>query len=354
LRQAHRLEEFMHTQSIIVALLASLFLGTAAPAKEAPAYRITKTIPLGAPDRWDYVVFDQDSGRVFVAHGDRVSVVDGKTGAIIGAVEGMAGGTHGTGIATALGRGYTDDGRNGVAVAFDLKTLKPLATIKAQPDADGIVFDAASGHIFVIDGDSAKVTVIDPKTNTVVATIDGGAGLEAAIADDKGKLYVDGAQNSEIVRIDTAANTADAHWPIANCKSPHGIAMDRAGRRLFVSCENQVMDVINADTGAIIATPPIGAFTDGAAFDSMRKRAFSSNGDGTLSIIDEKSPDSYVAETPVPTMRGARTMAVDPASGRVYLMAGDYTVNEKADPTDLRHRYVVTPGSAKLLFLDPR
>jgi YVTN family beta-propeller protein len=328
--------------------------GAAPAAWAAPSYRVSRTIALGAPDRWDYVVFDGDSRRVFVAHGDRVSVVDGDTGSVLGTVENVSGGTHGTAIVTARGRGYTDDGRNGIVVAFDLKTLKTIATIKAQPDADGIVFDTASRRLFVIDGDSAKVTVIDPKTDAIIATIDAGGGLEAAVADGRGALYVDGAARSEIVRINTRHNKIDARWAVSNCKSPHGIALDGATRRLFVSCENNVMDVVNADTGAIVATLPIGAFSDGAAFDSKRKRAFSSNGDGTLSVIDEIGPDKYVAEPALATMRGARTMAVDSKSGRIFLAAGDYAINEKADPSDLRHRYVVAPGSAKLLFLDPQ
>jgi YVTN family beta-propeller protein len=341
------------TVSVLATLAGALAPAEAAPAVAAPAYHIAKVVPLGAPDRWDYVTYDADGGRAYVAHGDRVSVVDGATGAVIGAVEGMPGGTHGIGVVTSLGTGYTDDGQNGVVVAFDLKSLKPIATIKAQPDADGIVYDARSGHIFIIDGDSANVTVIDPKTNAVIATIDGGGGLEAAVTDGKGKLFVDGAAKGEIVRMDTLTNKADAHWAIPNCKSPHGIDMDRDARRLFVTCVNKIMDIVNADTGAIVATAPIGSFSDGAAFDPKRKRAFSSNGDGTLSIIDEKSPDVYVAETPLPTALGARTMAIDPVRGRLFLMAGDYTINDKADPADLRHRYVVTPGSAKLLFVDP-
>src|ERR1700692_1812054 len=141
----------------------------AAPQLEQPKYHISKVVPLGPPDRWDYVVFDPDSHRVYVAHGDRVTVVDGLSGAIIGTVEGMPGGTHGVAISHATGKGYTDDGKAGVAVEFDLQTLKVVKRIKAESGAGGIIFDPPSGHVFVIDGDSGKLTVIDPKTDTVVA-----------------------------------------------------------------------------------------------------------------------------------------------------------------------------------------
>ncbi len=132
----------------------------------------------------------------------------------------------------------------------------------------------------MVDGDSKVLTVIDPKTDSVVATVDGGGGLEYAVSGDNGKLYVNGAENKEIVRVNTATNQVDAHWPIPGCTSPHGLAIDTASHRLFVSCVNAVMTVVNADTGAVLATLPIGKGTDGAAFDPKRKLAFSSNYEG--------------------------------------------------------------------------
>jgi len=342
---------------LIIAVMAALFApsatATVAAQTEAPNYHISKVVSLGDPDRWDYVVFDPDSRRVYVAHGDRVTVVDGGGGAIIGTVEGMPGGTHGIAVSHATGKGYTDDGKAGVVVAFDLTTLKVVKRIKAETDADGIVFDPPSGHIFVIDGDSGRLTVIDPKTDAVIATIDGGGGLEFGDSGNNGKFYVDGAEKNEIVRVDTATNTADAHWPMPTCVRPHGLAIDRAHRRLFASCSNKVMVVINADNGVVIATLPIGAGTDFASFDSERGLAYSSNRDGTLSVIAEQSPTSFVSLPAIPTQLGARTMAIDPKSGRIYLVTADVTVNASAAPTDFRHRYSVKPGSVRLLFLDP-
>ena len=332
------------------AVLASSFVAGAFAAESVPSYKLVREVRLGTPDRWDYVVFDAVSGRVYVAHSDRLTVVNGTTGALIGTVEGMPGGTHG--VAFAEGKGYTDDGKAGVAVVFDPKTLKTLKTIIAAPDADGIVFDPASGHILVIDGDSGKVTVIDPKTDTVVATVDGGGGLEFGVSGDNGKFYVDGAEKGELVRIDTHTNKTDAHWPLPGCSKPHGLAIDRQTHRLFASCANKVMAVVDAESGAVLAMLPIGEGTDFAEFDPVRKWAFSSNRDGSLSVIAEDGPNAFKALASVPTAFGARTMAIDPKTGRLFLVTADFTVDEKA--TDARHRYTAKPGSAKLLILDPQ
>ena len=298
-------------------------------------------------------MFDPASHKVFIAHDDRVTVVDGGTGSIIGNVEGLQGGAHGVAIVPGTERGYTDDGHAGTAASFDLDKLNLIKTIKADADADAIVFDPTSGHIFVVDGDPGKLTVIDPKSDSAVATINVGGKLETAVAGGNGKLYVNGEEKQEIVRVDTATNEVDAHWPIPNCTSPHGLAIDSDAHRLFSSCENNVLVVIDADAGTIIAKLPIGARSDGAAFDPKRKLIFSSNGDGTLSVIAEKDANSFASVASVATKRGARTMTLDPETGRIYLVAADTTINPSADPSDFRHRYVVTPGSAQLLFLDP-
>src|SRR6476646_5477381 len=168
-------EQRMSSRLYFTACLACVIaFAPQAFAQSAPLYTVTKTVALGAPDRWDFVVFDPASHKVFVAHGDRVTVVDGRTGAILGNVEGLQGGAHGIAIVPGTGRGYTDDGRAGTAASFDLDTLNLINTIKADADADAIVFDPTSGHVFVVDGDPGKLTVIDPKSDSAVATIDAG------------------------------------------------------------------------------------------------------------------------------------------------------------------------------------
>ena len=336
----------------LILLAACAMAGPAA----AQTYKSAQATPLGAPDRWDYAVFDPASHRVYVAHGDRLEVVDGEDGKVIGQVLGMPGGSHGTGIVPSASKGYTDDGKAGEVIVFDLKTLKVLKHIPAKPDADGITVDAKSGHVFVVDADSETVTVIDPKTDTVINTITVGGGLEFAVAGGDGKVYVNGAEKKELVRIDVASNTVDARWPIPGCASPHGLAFDPAGRRAFVTCVNKLMTVVNVDTGAVVASLPIGAGTDAAAFDPKRKLAFSSNGvDGTLSVIREVDPNTFTALPPVKTAVTGRTLTIDPETGRLYIPAAD--IDAKAPvapgPNGRPGRPKPLPGSLKLLFLDP-
>jgi DNA-binding beta-propeller fold protein YncE len=334
---------------IACGLVAGSMSAPTARAQPEPAYRLTKAVPLGAPDRWDYVVFDPGSHRVYVAHGDRVAVVDGRDGTVLGVVDGIPGGTHGIAISAATGKGYTDDGKAGVAVAFDLQTLKVKSRIPVDADADAIVLDAVTGHVFVIEGDPAKIAVIDPRTDVVIAKIDGGGKLEYAVSDDRGSVYVNGEANREILRVNTRTNAVDAHWPIPGCASPHGLAIDTAAHRLFSSCVNGVLVVVDSDTGATIATVPIGKGSDAAAFDPRRNIAFSSNGsDGTVSVIHEKDAATFVPAAPLTTAVSGRTMAIDPETGRLFIAAAD--VDASSTPGG---RPRPRPGSLKLLFLDP-
>jgi len=332
-----------------------LFGSIAASFAQAPAYHVTKTVALGAPDRWDYLVYDGPSHRLYVSHGDRLTVLDGRDGSKLGEVTGMPGGTHGIGIVAAAGKGYTDDGKAGEAVVFDLKTFQTGARIPAQADADGIAFDPVSGHIFVVNGDSKTLTVIDPKTDTAIATVDAGGKLEYAVSGENGYLYVNGAGNKEIVRVNTATNQADAHWPIPDCTSPHGLAIDTATHRLFVTCVNAVMTVVNSDNGAVVATLPIGNGTDGAAFDPKRRLILSSNYDGTLTVVRESSPEKFDALGSIPTAITGKNMTIDPATGRLFVTVADVDPNAPvpAGPDGRPGRARPMPGTLKVLFLDP-
>ena len=322
----------------------------------APAYRVTKEVQLGAPDHWDAVVFDTASHRVYVAHSDRVSIVDGRDGRIIGEVSGISEhrGVHGIAIAGRSSKGYTDDGEAGTGVAFDLKTLKTLVRIKAKDDADAVVYDPSGGHIFIINGGESKaITVIDPKTDSVVATINTGGGLEYAVAPGDGKLYVNGSGNRELIRIDTHTNAIDARWPTPDCERPHGLAFDSRSRRAFMTCVNRTMAVVNANTGAVIASLPINEGSDAAAFDPVRHLAFSSSGDGTISVVREEDPNTFVALGFFRTRVTGRTMAIDPQTGRLFVPAADVETTAAPDPKGRPDRGQLRPGSLKLLFIDP-
>jgi YVTN family beta-propeller protein len=340
-------------RSFFVLALALVIPGLTA-AQGTPAYRVTKSVALGAPDRWDYVVFDGATERVYVAHGDGVSVVDARTGTVVGSVHGFVGGTHGVAIAPLVGRGYTDDGRAGEAGSFDLKSLQVQKHIATAQGADAMLYDPYSKHVFVVNGDSGTLSVIDPKSDSALGTVSIGGGLEYLVSDERGKVYVNGAERKEVIRIDTRTNLADARWSIPECTSPHGLAMDRVTQRLFVSCVNKVMVVVDAQSGARIADVPIGSGTDAAAFDPQRKLIFSSNGkDGTISVIREKDANTFVAEADIATRVSARTMSVDPRSGRLFVAAAEIDQNAASPAPGTRKAPPVVPGSLQLLFLDP-
>jgi YVTN family beta-propeller protein len=354
-----------------VAIPIYIFIGLLvqpAAGEGAELYHVTHAVSLGAPDRWDYVVFDALLHRVYVAHGDRVTVVDGRDATVVGEVMKFPGGTHGIAISPTVGRGYTDDGQSGTAASFDLSTFKVSGRIAADIDADGIAFDPVSGHVFVVNGDPGTLTVIDPKDNTAVATIPAGGKLEYAVADNSGNVYVNGEARNEIVRIDTATNKVIGHWPMPGCQSPHGLAIDPATNRLFATCKNGVLIVVNSNSGETVATLPIGRGSDSAAFDPKRKLIFSANGlDGTLSIIREANPETFQSVETIKTAVTARTMSLDPQTGRLYLAAADvqpapdHALPSRSVSTPLvdqaghspAPRPTIVPGSLKLLFLDP-
>ncbi len=321
---------------------------TAASAGESQ-YAVVTTVAMGSPERWDYLTYDTDSHRIYLAHGDRLTVVDGRTGKVIGEVLGIPGGTHGIAISGATGKGFTDDGEAGTVVEFDLKTLKLLRSIAGRPDADGIALDSRSGHLFVSNGESNDVSVIDPKTDQNLGNVAGGGKLEFIVADGQGKVFVNGEEKGEIVRIDASANKVDARWPVTGCRSPHGLAISKESHRLFVSCINNTLVVVSSEDGHEVAHLPIGSGSDAVAFDPLRKRIFSSNGrDGTITVLHEVDPDHYQPLGDIKTGATARTMTIDPVSGRLYVAIGEI---DASVPTTGRPR--IKSGSLKLLFLDP-
>ncbi len=331
----------------IFLLAALLGLCVARAAAAAPAYTLVGEVALGAPDRWDYVV--AQAGRVYVAHGDRLTVVDGRAGKVIGLVEGVSGGTHGTGVSLATGQGFTDDGQLGQVVAFDLRTLKSTKRIAAASDVDGIIADNATGRIFVVEGDPMSLTVIDPQTDAVVATIAAGEKLEAGASDGRGAIYVAGEGGRDVLRIDARALKVTGRWPTPGCERPHGLAVDAAGRRVFMSCVNARLMVVDADTGRQIADLPIGRGSDTVAWDSTRHRVFSSNGvDGTISVYQQTAPDAYTPFETVQSAVSGRTMAVDPASGRLFVAAAE--TDPSLTPGGRRRP---RPGTLRLLMFDP-
>jgi YVTN family beta-propeller protein len=321
-----------------------------AAADAEPLYRLGGSVLLGPPERWDYLHYDAASQRIFIAHATEIDVVDGRRAVLLGRLGGI-GGAHGVDLG--LGKGFAVNGDRGSVTVFDPATLQPQQEVKADADADALVYDPASRRVFVVNGDAHDISVIDAASASFIANIPLGGAPEFAAADGAGKLYVNIKDTSQIVRIDTAGARIDARWPIADCKAPHGLAIDSASRRVFSSCVNSRLMVVDADDGRVVAELPIGKGSDAAAFDPVRKRIFSSNGEGTISVIAEQPGDRYAVLGGVPTARGARTMTLDPGSGRLFVVSGEVAkVNPPKEP-GRAPRFDYVPGSVKLLYFDP-
>jgi len=334
-------------RTVWLALALSL---PALPAFAAPLYRLVATVPLGGGTKWDYLTVDAIRHRLYVAHGTQVTVVDLQRRQIVGQLANLPG-SHGIAIDPATGDIWADSTQKSEAIVFNPDTFKPLASVPVVDDADGMAYDPASKTIYVSGGDGHALTPINPATRTSYADIPLGGDPEFFVADGKWALYVNITDKNEIVRIDTAKNIVTARWPTTGCVEPTGLALDKEKRLLFTSCHNGIMDALNADTGAVVATLPIGKGTDAAGYDAARHRAFSANGDGTLTVIDNsRAPKSLGT---VQTALGARTMALDPTSGDVLTVTATVTgIIPPSKPNGHPH-YSFAPGSLKLLIYAP-
>jgi DNA-binding beta-propeller fold protein YncE len=332
---------------ICVAVLFTSALLTAGPS----GYHVTKTVKLGGDGGWDYLSVDSKARRVYISRGSHVMVVDADSGALVGDIP-NTNGVHGIAIAADMDKGFISAGRDGTVTIFDLKTLKVLGTAPAGKNPDAIIYDPASKRVFAFNGTSKDATAIDAKTGTVAGTIALGGKPEFAVADEKGHVFVNIEDTSEIVQFDSNKLTVENRWKIAPGEGPSGLAMDRKHRRLFSVCSNKLMVVVNADDGKVITTLLIGAGTDAAAFDSETGFAFSSNGgDATLTVVREDSPDKFTVVENVATLKRARTMTLDPKTHQVYTVTADFGQPPAPTTEQPRPRAPMVAGSFTLLIL---
>jgi DNA-binding beta-propeller fold protein YncE len=336
--------------ALLFATIASVNVQAQPATSTQPAtgYHLLKRIEVGGEGGWDYLTVDSAAHRLYVSHATRVVVIDLDKGSIVGEIPDTKG-VHGIAIAPELGRGFTSNGMLATATIFDLKTLKVLGQVKTGMNPDAIIYDPASRRVFAFNGRSADATAIDAATGTVAGTIALGGKPEFAAADGKGMVYVNIEDKSEVVAIDSKNLTAKAHWPLAPGEEPSGMAMDRKTRRLFIGCGNKKMIVMNADNGHVVADLPIGDGVDATAFDPDTKMAFSSNGEGTLTVVHEDSADKYSVVENAATQRGARTMALDPKTHTVYVATAQFGPPPAATPERPHPRPSTVPGSFVIL-----
>jgi YVTN family beta-propeller protein len=313
-------------------------------------YHITKRIVLGGEGGWDYLIVDSKARRIYISHATHVVVVDADTHAVVGDIP-NTNGVHGIAIVPDVDKGFTSNGRDNAVTVFDLKTFKPVANLPVGRNPDAIIYDPFSKRVFAFNGASHDATAIDVKTNSVVGTIPLGGKPEFAVSDEKGNLYVNIEDKNEIVRFDPIKLTVENHWSIAPGEEPSGLAIDRKHRRLFSVCGNKLMAIVNADNGKVITTLPIGDGTDAAAFDPETGFAFSSNGEGTLTVVHEDSPDKFTVVENVPTQVRARTMALDAKTHQVFLVSAEFGTAPPATAQQPRPRAPMVPGTFTLIVL---
>jgi DNA-binding beta-propeller fold protein YncE len=314
-------------------------------------YHVTKTVKLGGDGGWDYLTVDAKAKRVYISRGTHVMVVDADSGALVGDIP-NTNGVHGIAIAQDMDKGFISDGRDNNVTIFDVKTLKVLGTAPTGKNPDAIIYDLASKRVFAFNGSSKDATAIDARTGTVAGTIALGGTPEFAVADEKGQVFVNIEDTSEIVQFDSNKLAIISRWKIAPGEGPSGLAMDRKHRRLFSVCSNKLMVVVDADSGRVVTTLPIGPGTDAAAFDPETGFAFSSNGgDGSVTVAHEDSPDKFAVVENVPTLRRARTMALDSKTHQIYTVSAEFGVAPAPTKEQPRPRPPMVPGSFTLLIL---
>lgn len=320
----------------------------------AQRHAVAGSIPLGGQGAWDYLRADSDARRLYVSHSGEVVVVDLDTHKRIGQMTGF-GFIYGMVIVKAVNTGFLSDGQKNEIVVFDLMSLQVKRRIHTAANPNSMAYDASTGRLFVGHKPSKSMTVIDAATGQIADTIALGGIPEFPVADHSSNLYVNMEDKSEIVRIDTRALKITARYPVLPCKAPSGLAIDEGKRRLFAACGNKLMAVVNADTGAIVATLPIGEGPDAAAFDPGTNLAFSSNGGGDLTIIQDQGSDHYKVAQNLSTENGARTMALDDKTHSVFLSVAKLgpPAAATADNPHPPDHPVALPGTFKLLVVRP-
>jgi YVTN family beta-propeller protein len=312
-------------------------------------YRILDHWKLGGEGGWDYLLADPAAHRLYLTRGTRVDVVDTATGKIIGSIAGLHG-DHGIALDTAGKLGYISDGGGNAVLVFDRATLATVATIPAGTGPDGIVFEPATQTVWAFNGRSHDVTVIDAATQKAVATIPLPGKPEFPAVDGKGTVFDNIEDKSEIVRLDAHTLKLTAEWPTTGCESPSGLAFDVAGSRLFPVCDGKKMGVLDSNTGKVLATAEIGNGPDAAGWSAAHKLAFASCGEGVLSVVDAGAPGYPTIET-LPTQSGARTMAYDSATDRIYLVTADFGPPPAPTAEHPRTRPSIVPGSFVVLVV---
>lgn len=312
-------------------------------------YKIANKIHVDGEGGWDYLCVDNANGRILVSHATVAQAVDIKTGKLAGTVPDTKG-IHGIAIAADLNKGFTSNGRDSSVTVFNLRTLEVIAKIQIPAkNPDAILYDPFSHKLFTFNGRSSNATVIDAASNKVITNIPLEGKPEFAVTNGKGRIFVNIETKNSISEINTSTLKVVKTWPITPGESPSGLAIDVEHNRLFSVCDNKLMIISDAAAGKVIATVPIGDGPDGDAFDPGLMRAYSSNGDGTLTVVQELNPNNFKVLENVPTQPGARTITIDKATHHLYLPTAEY----ESASTQKNRRPAMKPNSFTILDVEP-
>lgn len=334
--------------------LAAMIVAAPSPASAqaaAPGYHVIRRINAGGEGGWDYVTVDPEGNRLFLSRGTHAMVIDLGRDSVIGDIPNTAG-IHGVALAPELNRGFTSNGRDSSVTIFDYKTLATIAVVKIPArNPDAILYDPATRRVFTFNGGTANATAIDATNGAVLGTVDLGGKPETAVSDG-GKIYANVEDKSEIAVFDPRTLVVQARWPLAPCEEPTGLAIDRVHQRLFAGCGNKTMAVVDMRTGNVVASLAVGAGVDAAGFDPATQLAFTSNGEGSITVVHEDTPDKYTVVETVPTQRGARTMAVNPRTHRLYTVTAEFGPAPEPTADRPRPRPPMIAGTFVVLELD--
>lgn len=338
--------------SIILAFCAILSAGVVLAKTTGSGYHLLKKYSIGGGDGkteyWDYITFDDSARRLYLSHGTEVKVVNADTGEVVGTIPGFQR-NHGIVLVKELNKGFVTDGNAGQVVVFDIKALKVTGQIKVGEDPDCIIYDPASKHVFVMNGGSKDATAIDPATEKVVGTAAMGGRPEYAVADGKGTIFDNIQDKNEVAALDTHSLQIKSRWPIAPAERAASLTMDRQHRRLFIGGRNKTFAIMDADTGKVIQTFPIGDGVDANVYEPKTGFVFAATREGILHIFHEDTPDKFSLVENVTTEPGARNMALDPKTHDVFLDTADLGQPPAPTAQQPNPQAPAIPGTFRLL-----
>jgi len=332
----------------LLALSVMLFSVDQLKAQTSSFHLIKKTV-IGGEGGWDYLSVDSKNDRIYVSHSTQVEVLDAKTHEKVGTIPNLQG-VHGVIAVPKTGRGITTNGRSNTVTIFDLKTLAPIVELPTGKNPDALLYDDFSGRVFVFNHSDVTTTAIDITAGKVAGTVDvGGSALEAGATDGKGTIYVNLEDASEIVSFDAKTLAIKSRWKIAPGEEPTGLALDTKTKRLMAVCHNEMMMVVDSEKGNIVAQVPIGKRVDGVVFDPELKMAFSSNGEGSITVVQEVSANEFKVIQTIKTEPGARTITLDPKTHHVFVSTAQYGETPAATAENPNPRPKVVPGTFMVL-----